>query len=516
LLLAGSALVGFAGIAERRRAVAGLLFAAVCADLLITNGGLNLTMDVSNLTPPAWFTSAAGEQRLYIGGRVRGYMNSNDPDAVSTWQIPAEATAVAGRMELNALLPMAPSGWGVREALSYDLPYLWPASYEATVRRFEHAGPGERDAFLRRSGVRWCVLPRLRHAYSEQSVWPVVAEVDDWNMRVYDCHPDATRAFIAGAVSVAADPADEAWQREVLFDPAQPDDAVRVAAMPAAAGRAGDAGPSSVHIVKDLATEVSLEATLSRAALVVLRDTYDPSWTATVDGLPAQVARANGIYRAVDLPPGRHLIDYVYRPRDFRTGLITTGMTLAGFIGVVAVAGRKRRNPAAGFTLIELMIVIAILSILLAVAFNQYRGMEARGNEASTLSAMRTIAVAQWQFALTCGNTKYATTLEALAQPVPQTGHAFLSPDLAMPNGFEKSGFRFQMTAKPIDGAPPACNGAPVANGYAATADPVKPGVSGHNFYGVNADRVIFTDDQKTFKEDMPETGAPPHGAEVK
>jgi hypothetical protein len=142
--------------------------------------------------------------------------------------------------------------------------------------------------------------------------------------------------------------------------------------------------------------------------------------------------------------------------------------------------------------------------------------MEARGNEASTLSAMRTIAVAQWQFALTCGNTKYATTLEALAQPVPQTGHAFLSPDLAMPNGFEKSGFTFQMTAKPIDGAPPACNGAPVANGYAATADPVKPGVSGHNFYGVNADRVIFTDDQKTFKEDMPETGAPPHGAEVK
>ena len=129
---------------------------------------------------------------------------------------------------------------------------------------------------------------------------------------------------------------------------------------------------------------------------------------------------------------------------------------------------------------------------------------------------MRSIAVAQWQFALTCGNTKYATTLEALAQPVPQTGHAFLSPDLAMPNGFEKSGFTFRMTAKPIDGAPPACNGAPVANGYAATADPVRPGVSGRIFYGLNTDRVLFSDDQKTFKEDMPETGAPQHGAEVK
>ena len=62
-------------------------------------------------------------------------------------------------MELNAELPMDPSGWGIREALSYDLPHLWPAGYEAIVERFEKAGRDERDAFLRRSGVRWCVLP---------------------------------------------------------------------------------------------------------------------------------------------------------------------------------------------------------------------------------------------------------------------------------------------------------------------------------------------------------------------
>ena len=52
---------------------------------------------------------------------------------------------------------MAPSGWRVREALSYDLPVLWPAEYEALVRKFERATAGERDLFLKRSGVRWCV-----------------------------------------------------------------------------------------------------------------------------------------------------------------------------------------------------------------------------------------------------------------------------------------------------------------------------------------------------------------------
>jgi len=162
------------------------------------------------------------------------------------------------------------------------------------------------------------------------------------------------------------------------------------------------------------------------------------------------------------------------------------------------------------------MIVLAVIAILLAVAFNEYRGMQAKGNEASAFSSMRSIAVAEWQFALTCGNTKYAATLESLAQPVPQTGQAFLSPDLAQPNGFEKSGYTFQMAAKPLENAPPACNGGAVSDGYAATADPARPGVTGKHFYAVNSQRVIYADDQKSFKEDMPETGAPPHGVEVK
>ena len=180
----------------------------------------------------------------------------------------------------------------------------------------------------------------------------------------------------------------------------------------------------------------------------------------------------------------------------------------------------NHRNPwnhrNRGFTLLELMIVLAILGILLAVAFNRYRGMEAKGNEASALASMRSITVAQWQFALTCGRTKYAATLDALAQPVPQTGHAFLSPDLAQAGTFEKSGYLFQMTAKPLDNVSPACNGAAIADTYEATADPVKPGTTGRLFYGVNADRIVFADEEKTFTGNMPETGAPPHGVELK
>jgi prepilin-type N-terminal cleavage/methylation domain-containing protein len=509
LLLAGALLVA---VAARARLAATALFAAVAVDLLAANHGLNLTTELVKLSPPAWYTASAGPQRVYIGGRVRGFMNTDDPDGTPAWQIPAESTAVEGRMELNAELPMAPSGWRVREALSYDLPYLWPAEYEATVRRFEQAGTAERAAFLRRAGVRRCVLP-----LTEPRQWRIVAEVPGWNMRVFECDPGATRVFVPSSVEVSSAQPDLGWQRDALFDISLADDGARLGAMPSTSAPAGAPEPAGARIVQDRATTVVVEASAPRAGILVLRDSYDSSWTAEVDGVPSTVERVNGLYRAVALPPGRHVIRFSYRPRDLAAGLIISGMTAVLLMLTLATSRRRDRAQAqAGFTLIELMVVLAIIAVLLAIAFSEYRGMQARGNDASALASMRSIAAAQWQFALTCGNMKYASTLPALAQPVPSTGQGFLSPDLTSAPAFEKSGYWFQMAGKPIDSGAPACNGTVPADGYAATADPMKPGVTGVRFFGLNADRILYVDELESFTEKMPESGPPPHGGEIK
>ena len=67
--------------------------------------------------------------------------------------------------------------------------------------------------------------------------------------------------------------------------------------------------------MEDGANDVTIEAGLPAEGFVVLRDTFDPSWRATVDGLPAEIGPANGLDRAVRVLAGHHVIRFRYRPR---------------------------------------------------------------------------------------------------------------------------------------------------------------------------------------------------------
>jgi len=148
-----------------------------------------------------------------------------------------------------------------------------------------------------------------------------------------------------------------------------------------------------------------------------------------------------------------------------------------------------------GFTLIELMIVVAVIAIIAAVGIPNLLRSRMGANEAAAIGALRTISNAQSQFQgagfadvdgdnvgdyAALGPPNVAGTL---ANPAPGT-EPFV--DNVLGSGF-KSGYQF--IVQPGN----AGNGDEV---YTATADPGSPGVTGTKRFFMDESGVIrFTPD---------------------
>lgn len=105
----------------------------------------------------------------------------------------------------------------------------------------------------------------------------------------------------------------------------------------------------SARIVGERADRVTVEAASSDAGYLVLADTYDPGWRATVDGRPAPVLRANLVFRAVQLPAGRHVVEFRYRPPSLVAGLaLSVAAALLGGGVVLASHARRTESTASG------------------------------------------------------------------------------------------------------------------------------------------------------------------------
>jgi hypothetical protein len=66
-----------------------------------------------------------------------------------------------------------------------------------------------------------------------------------------------------------------------------------------------------------------------------------PLWTATIDGQPAAIHRADCLFGGVLLPTGSHRVEFVYWPASFRIGATVSALALVAIV-LLAVAGRAR------------------------------------------------------------------------------------------------------------------------------------------------------------------------------
>lgn len=152
---------------------------------------------------------------------------------------------------------------------------------------------------------------------------------------VYERDSALPRAFVVPAIQTLAD---EAAVLDALVAPGlDPRAAALVTEADAEVLGAAPAGEAvarerSVLFAWDVADNITLRVGPGPAGYLVLGDSFMSGWTATVNGEPAPIARANVCMRVVAVPAGEVEVRFAYHAPDLVTGAVLTGISLLGLL----------------------------------------------------------------------------------------------------------------------------------------------------------------------------------------
>ncbi len=148
---------------------------------------------------------------------------------------------------------------------------------------------------------------------------------------------------------------------------------------------------------------------------------------------------------------------------------------------------RNFRNQA-GFNLIELMIVIAIIALLIGVGIPAYRSMVNNGNETSAAQSINTIKTLQIGYA-SKHQGKFAPSFEELIRTA-QLDERFAGEAPVV------NGYIFKLTVQEPTGSQPAF--------YSINADPQEGSGSRHFYFDSTLGTTKSTDEDRPAKADDP------------
>ena len=97
-------------------------------------------------------------------------------------------------------------------------------------------------------------------------------------------------------------------------------------------------GSGTASIVTYQNDRVTVRVETDRRAYLVLADTDYPGWVATVDGSETPIATADGIFRAVSVPAGTHMVEFHFDPPIVTESWIVSLASLIVF-GIAGLAG---------------------------------------------------------------------------------------------------------------------------------------------------------------------------------
>ncbi len=105
----------------------------------------------------------------------------------------------------------------------------------------------------------------------------------------------------------------------------------------------GGEGAASARLASYEPGLVRVAVAAQTPAWLVVSEGFDRGWRARVDGAPARIFRANGVFLGVPLPAGAREVVLSYRPASFVAGAALSAIGACALLSALAV----RRRPAA-------------------------------------------------------------------------------------------------------------------------------------------------------------------------
>ncbi|MCY1131684.1 YfhO family protein [Bacteroides fragilis] len=102
---------------------------------------------------------------------------------------------------------------------------------------------------------------------------------------------------------------------------------------------------STIRLTSYEPNQLVYETSSPQDGIVVFSEIYYPGWTATIDGKPADIARADYILRAMNVPAGKHTIEMRFDPQSLHiTEGIAYGAMALLLVGVIILIWIYRKN----------------------------------------------------------------------------------------------------------------------------------------------------------------------------
>jgi hypothetical protein len=241
--------------------------------------------------------------------------------------------------------------FGLDEAQGYNpvqLRRFWNFVRVANERASGHEMPLRISALIHPSDttldlfdVEWVIAPA---GYPPDGGWTVAAREGNWTL-FHRVDPISRASLLYGWSVVADEQASLSRVNEASFDPERE---VVLERDPGIPPTLPPISPGTATYTYEGTQGARVDVSTPRAAVLLVRNSYDTPWRATIDGHSTDVLVADSMLQAVVVPAGHHVVQLRYDDPTIAVGLVISMASLIAFaviaLGLEARDRRSRRT----------------------------------------------------------------------------------------------------------------------------------------------------------------------------